>query len=252
MDDCQRTAERLTPYTDAALPPGERDEVERHLGKCPPCRQSAAAEQGGRAIVRGRAEQLRQTPLPPGLRSRCETLARKHCQGRRSILRGRLIPAIAMATAAGLAILAVFSFATRQSGTLLAAQLAADHAKCFQLFAPAGEADALDVERQLRAQYGWDIDVPPSSEEHGLQLVGGRRCLYGEGTMPHVMYRAADETPVSLFRMDGVTREEAEVITMGYRCRIWSRGGHTYALVTPESGPERTARIAEYVRTQAR
>ncbi|MGH9346586.1 MAG: anti-sigma factor family protein, partial [Vicinamibacterales bacterium] len=80
MGDCRRIEDRLTPYVDEALPPDERSEVERHLNDCPPCHQSAAHERGGRALVRERADTLRQASLPPGLRSRCEALARGHAR----------------------------------------------------------------------------------------------------------------------------------------------------------------------------
>lgn len=252
MDECRRTDERLTPYADEALPPGERAEVERHLDACPPCRQSAVEEEGGRTIVRECADRLRQTPLPPGLRSRCEALAREDEREKKPSWRVRLIPATMIATLLLLVGMALFSLVTRRSEALLAAQLTADHMKCFSVFRPSGEADAAQVEAQLERDYGWEMHVPPSSPDVGVQLLGGRRCLYAEGTMPHVMYRAAGAQPMSLFRLEGVTRPEADVVTMGYRSRIWSRDGNTYVLVLPESAAGDIGRIARYVRTEAR
>jgi anti-sigma factor RsiW len=253
MDDCRRTAERLTPYADEALPPGERSEVERHLGDCPPCRQSAVEEQGGRRVMRECAGRLPQPPLPPGLRSRCEALARDHSRVRTAAQwRARLVPAALIATLVIISGLALLSVATRRSGALLAAQLTADHIKCFKVFAPAEAADALRVEEELEANYAWDMHVPPSSPENDATLLGGRRCLYADGTVPHLMYRAAGAAPVSLFRIEGETREEADVTTLGHRCRIWSRGGNTYVLVAPESASSETARLARYVREEAR
>jgi hypothetical protein len=96
------------------------------------------------------------------------------------------------------------------------------------------------------------MHVPASSAENDLHLVGGFRCLYGEGTMPHIMYRAAGAMPVSLFRLEGVTRSDADVTTLGHRCRIWSRGGHTYALVTRASASGEDARLVQYVQQEAR
>lgn len=252
MSDCRRTGERLTPYVDEALPADERREVERHLDACPPCRQFAIEEQGGRRLVRECADRLRQSPLPPGLRSRCEALAREHGRVRApASWRARLVPAALMAGLVGFVGVVILPVATRRSDALLAAQLAADHVKCFQLFDSGDTVDAQGVERDLEARYGWDVHVPPSSAEHGLRLVGGRRCLYAEGTVPHVMYRAGT-AGVSLFRLEGVTREEADVTAMGQRCRIWSRGGSTFVLVAPESAPFDQARLARYVRQQAR
>jgi anti-sigma factor RsiW len=60
MKDCRETSERLTPYVDDALPPEERTDIERHLNACPPCRQSAVEEQGGRTVVRECASRLPQ------------------------------------------------------------------------------------------------------------------------------------------------------------------------------------------------
>jgi anti-sigma factor RsiW len=253
MDDCRRTAERLTPYVDEALPPGERTDVERHLNACPPCRTEAIEEQGGRTVVRECADRLRQSPLPPGLRSRCEALARAHAHVRTvASWRARLVPATLIATLVIFTGLALFSVATRRSNAVLAAQLTADHLKCFKVFVPGGEADAAQVERDLEDTYGWDMHVPPSSADADLQLLGGRRCLYADGTVPHVMYHGAEDVPVSLFRLEGVTRADADVTTLGHRCRIWSRGGNTYVLVAPDSASGQMARVARYVQQQAR
>src|SRR3954447_10498254 len=98
MSDCRRTDERLAPYTDGSLPAAERADVERHLDACPPCHRVAATEQGGRTLLRERAGQLKGEPLPPGLRSRCEAMARRHAdRGRTPAWRAGLIPAVVAA-----------------------------------------------------------------------------------------------------------------------------------------------------------
>src|SRR5436190_1104169 len=105
MGECRRTVEQLTPYLDGALPPEQHAEVERHLDGCPPCRRIANSAAGGRAILRDRAEPLRQAPLPPGLQSRCEWLCSQHAAAR-SWWRG-LAPALAIVVlifATGLAV----------------------------------------------------------------------------------------------------------------------------------------------------
>ena len=60
---------------------------------------------------------------------------------------------------------AIFSLATRQSDAVLAAQLTADHSKCFKLFVAGNPPvmDAHEVEEMLAREYGWKIHVPPSS-----------------------------------------------------------------------------------------
>src|SRR5215210_5920864 len=82
ISDCRRTADRLAPYVDNVLAPVEHAEVERHLSVCPPCRLAALAERGARTVLRDQAPALKTEPLPPGLRSRCEALAREHARTR--------------------------------------------------------------------------------------------------------------------------------------------------------------------------
>jgi anti-sigma factor RsiW len=146
---------------------------------------------------------------------------------------------------------ALLALATRASDTVLAAQLAADHAKCFAIFAAAGAepVDAHRVEQTLASSYGWDIHVPPSSEREGVQLIGGRRCLYGEGRIPHLMYKVRGQN-LSLYVLEGVARGTAELSTFGQHSRIWSRGTNTFVLVS-QAGRELDD-AARYVMREAR
>lgn len=253
MSECERVAERLTAYLDETLSPAERAEVQGHLSACPPCRLSASEEQMGRAVVRTRAEQLRTQPLPPGLRSRCEALAHEHMRtpSVRS-WRARLVPvtlAAALLVVTGAAILLL---ATRRSDALLAAQLTADHMKCFRQFVAqdAPPLDARAVEATLAASYGWRVHLPPSAEAEGVRLVHARRCLYADGRIPHVLYRVHGRD-VSLFMLDGVARAAADVTAFGHRSHIWTRGGTTFVLVTPASGGN-LAGALQYVMREAR
>jgi anti-sigma factor RsiW len=251
MNECRRICSLLTSYIDEALPAQERAEVDRHLAACPPCRSLMDVERGGRTVLHECAGTLRNQPLPPGLKSRCEMLARAHA-GVSAIpgWQARLVPAGLAAVLVIFTCVALFSFATHRSDAVLAAQLTADHVKCFKVFvsSDAPEVDARRVEESLESDYGWDIHVPPSSAE--LRLVGARRCLYADGRVPHVMYKAGNE-PVSLFMLEGVTRAAGDVATFGHRCRIWTRGANTFVLIAPEAtGPEFT-RIAQYVREEA-
>lgn len=143
---------------------------------------------------------------------------------------------------------ALFSLATRQSDALLAAQLTADHMKCFLAFdSPnAPGLDAAVAERELSESYGWNVRVPPSSPQVGLQLVGARRCLYADGSIPHVMYHVNGEH-VSLYMLEGVTRPPAEVVTFGHRSQFWSEGGTTYVLVSSASAGD-LATLANYMK----
>ncbi|HEY6362135.1 MAG TPA: zf-HC2 domain-containing protein [Vicinamibacterales bacterium] len=251
MSDCRRTADRLTPYVDEALPPAERADVEHHLTACPPCRVSAEQEQGGRTVLRERAEQLRHESLPPGLRTRCAAIARQHTRGASAaVWRTRLLPASLAVALVLFTAFTVVMLATQRSNTLLAAQLTADHAKCFRVFPPPDrDLDARVAEERLSSQYGWDIHVPPSSARDGVRLVSARRCLYGDGRVPHLLYDA-DGHPLSLFVIEGVARPDADVTTFGHRSRIWSRGPTTFVLVSPASAGDLT-RAVSYVRQAA-
>ena len=251
-DDCRRTAERLTSYLDERLSPDERAEVARHLSVCPPCRTAATQEQGGRTLLRDQARALVETPLPPGLRSRCEALAREHAG--RPAANPFVMRRLAPLTALLMLVIAFFtlSLATHRSDTVLAAQLTADHAKCFRLFASNGSADvdAHTVEQMLEDHYGWDLHVPPSSSASGVRLIGARRCVYADGSVPHVMYRVGGHD-VSLFVLDGVSRTAADLVSFGHRTRMWVAGRRTYVLVWPMAAGNMAA-ATRYVMEEAR
>ena len=236
MSECRRTRERLAPWADDSLNPGERADVERHLAACPPCRGAAAAERAGHQVLKACAPRLRNEPAPPGLRSRCEALARESHGRSRAAWARTLVPVTIVAILLVFTASTLFSHATRRSDAVLAAQLTADHAKCFKLFdspdAPA--VDARAAERQLTDSYGWAVRVPPSAPQSGLQWVGARRCLYADGSIPHVLYHVNGEH-VSLFMLEGVTRPPAEVALLGHRSQIWSHGTTTYVLVSSAS-----------------
>ncbi|MBM3819421.1 MAG: hypothetical protein FJW14_10465 [Acidimicrobiia bacterium] len=255
MSDCRSVTDRLAAYADAKLPPAEREEVERHLAACPPCRNEASLESGGRTVIRARAGQFRAEPLPPGLRSRCEALAASAQAGgaaRRPWL-SRLVPAAVAAMVVILVGGAVFFVAAQRSDVLFAAQLTADHTVCFRGHGPADapELDAAQVEAQLAREFGWSLQVPPSRAQDGVHLIHARRCLSPEGLVPHLLYRVNGED-VSLYVLEGVTRRDADVITFGHRSRIWTRGDTTFVLVSSASAGSHLDAAAEYLMQEAR
>ena len=148
-----------------------------------------------------------------GLRTRCEALAREHGARQHgstglSLWFKRFAPTFAIALVLLPPPPRSSALATQRSDALLAAQLTADHMKCFRLFAAPKSAglDAGATEKTLQqTTTGWDVHVPPSSQSEGVTLVGARRCLYADGQMPHVMYRVNGQN-MSLFVLDGVTR----------------------------------------------
>src|SRR5262245_5963870 len=165
MSDCRLVTSQLTSYVDDQLEPDRRSEVERHLDGCVSCRGQVARERGGQTVLRHHAQRLREEPrpeemLPPGLRSRCESLV--HEQARAANLPGwrrTLVPMVLSVILLVFTASAIFSLATRRSDTLLAAQLTADHSKCFKLFVDGNPPvmNAHEVEEMLSREYGWKI-----------------------------------------------------------------------------------------------
>ena len=264
--NCRRICDLLAQYADGALTAEQRAEVQRHLDACPPCRAVSLKECGARAVLRACAERLKAdgvqaTPLPPGLRTRC-LLERRHAlsaaaHATRSWF-GWLLPIAVTALLVALAG-SLLSVLTPHSDALLAAQLTADHVKCFGLFGPKnGEAlDAAQAQQMLADRFGLDVHVPPSSNTvpggdpggNGVQLTNARTCLYAEGRVPHLMYQS-DGQDVSLFILEGQSRPPADFNAFGYHTRIWSRGGNTFVLITPASGASAAA-AARYVAAEA-
>ena len=258
MSECQRVAESLAAYVDELLHADERGRIERHMAACPSCRRLADYERGGRRLLRQESSKLLAEPLPAGLRRRCEALTRVKEDSLAGLgrfgpwWRVRLVPVLLTAVVMIFTASAFFSLATRRSDAVLAAQLTADHSKCFRLFAPADGAsvDAGNVERMFAQQYGLSVHVPSSSAEDDIQLVGVRRCLYGDGLVPHVMYRVHGRE-MSLFVLSGTERKPDDLVTLGHRSQIWSRNGTTFVLVSPADGAG-LASAARYVMKEAR
>jgi anti-sigma factor RsiW len=237
MSDCRSTQAQLPAYVDAVVAPDEQAAIARHLGTCPVCRHEEAVQRGAATVLRRRAATLLVAPVPPGLETRCRAaMATVPPQARFAGTRrwvSVLVPAAIAAMLILVTAFALFRVASSRSSTVLAAELTADHLKCFRLFSSGTtkHADPVVLEAMLKARYGWDVHVPPSSNAEGLRLDGARKCTYADGPIPHVMYQAHGQN-VSLFILEGVTRENADVTTLGHRTRIWSRGRNTYVLVS--------------------
>jgi len=238
MGSCQDVVRLITPYLDAEVGAADRQAVDAHLRVCQPCARRAAAEKTVRRVVMVKAASLSVT-APHALRERCAALAPKPKGQRRWVLFGWR--AVSLATASlvvlGLAGTLLYAVVTH-SPTVLAAELALDHVKCFALFEPrVAAADAAAVAKQLEADYGWRLDVPASSPADRLTLIGARRCLSTDGRVAHVLYRH-NGRPVSLFMMPGTTRPESRMSVAGHVARVWTRGDTTYVMVGSESEPD--------------
>ena len=72
-----------------------------------------------------------------------------------------------------------------------------------------------DAERSswLVSTFAWAARLPEAPEQAGLELVGSQTCLYGQGTVAHIMYRDIRHQGemVSVFMLPGQTRTDALV-----------------------------------------
>lgn len=246
MSDCRTIDPLVTPYVDGELPPPDRRRVSDHLTLCPPCAARVAAERAVRDAVTARRGELHGTCAPAELRAACERLC-----GRQSPVTGRQSPVAPRTThvaprtarlapfalAASLVILVGGAFVyqlTDRSATVMAAELVADHTKCFAMNALLGTHDGPDaVESAMLAGFGWRLHLPEDPAQVGLELVGSRPCLYGEGEIAHVMYRHHGR-PVSLFMLPRTARAAQLVEVLGHEAKIWCVGDRTFVLIARE------------------
>jgi anti-sigma factor RsiW len=242
MHSCQSIDPLVTAYVDGEIDAAERIRVEEHLGRCASCHSRVAAERAARGLIHTRRPDLCEDTAPPALREACARAA-----GAASALRpparlrrfgeagARRWAPLALAASLVLLVGGAFIYQlTSRSTTVLAAELAADHVKCFALNRlVATHQDAATVERSMADGFGWPVQLPEKPERMGLELVGARPCLYGEGRVAHIMYRYKGR-PVSLFMLPDSVRDESVVKALGHHCAIWSEGGRTFVLVARE------------------
>jgi anti-sigma factor RsiW len=274
--DCARVDALLTPYIDGELAASSRESVDSHVRACSPCRARMDAEQSVQRLMRARRGDLSQPRASDLLRARCAALARETADprprvnglasaatrrgwfapksGARAIpqaWRQRVAP-LAMAAALVLVVGAAFLYRLTDSSTrVMAAELTADHVKCFMMNSVLGTAQpAAAVESSMAARFGWDAHLPDQPQRAGLELVGGRPCLYGEGRVAHIMYRHNGK-PVSVFMLPKKRRPEELLRVMGHEAAIWSEGDRTFVLIAREPRSE-VERIAEFVHASLR
>ena len=256
MRECAAIDRLATPYVDGELPPDERAAIERHIKVCAPCHARVAAERAVRDLLHTRKPGLNAPCASEALKARCQAACRFEEAARRwqpwwrspatrAQRRVRLAAAAVVTIAAGIVLLSV---ATGRSTRLLAAELTADHMKCFALNAVLRTQHSPEAVRSAMASgFDWPISMPADLERQGLDLVGSRPCLYGEGTTAHIMFRHRGR-PVSLFMLPRVERPETMLAVLGHECAIWSVGDRTFVLVARESRGE-VEQLARLVQT---
>ncbi|HTL45863.1 MAG TPA: zf-HC2 domain-containing protein [Vicinamibacterales bacterium] len=244
--NCRDVEARLTPYVDGESASDLRHAIDAHLAACPPCREEAAAERGGRDVIREHREVLR-AAAPEALRDRCAAHARPPMVSR-TLLR-RWVP-LSLAATLLLAAAGATIFSITNPTEALAAGFALDHMKCFRVCDTDHPMDASAAESMWRQVEGWQIAVPPSEPAERLQLVNIRRCLSTDGLAAHLLYRWRGE-PLSLYVLPRAIDGDHVVDSLGHETAVWTADGRTYALVTP-GHPDDFDSVVHYVKTHAR
>ena len=274
MSNCTSIDPLVTPYVDGELPAGERQHVDDHMRTCPPCRARVAAEEAARQLVHARKAVLTAPRAPGSLREQCALFARAGLKtratpgtptttpdtptvvaqvfrpasgARRGAWRSAVLP---LALAASLVAVVGGAFlyrATDSSNRLMAAQLTADHVKCFGIDDLLGTHDSpAVVETSMLSGFDWHMHVPDDLEHSGLDLVGSRPCLYARGKVAHLMYRYQGR-PVSIFMLPRSARADDLVEVFGHEAVIWSVGDRSFVLIARGSRDE-VARMASFVK----
>jgi anti-sigma factor RsiW len=254
MPDCAAIDLLVTPYIDGEIAAADRDILERHLRICSTCRVRITRERAVRELVGVRKQALHAGCASASLRVRCAAAGGASGLGSpsaASLWRARLAP---FAVAAALVVVVGGAFLyplTARSNRVMVSELTLDHMKCMLFNAALGtQQNAADVEHSLASAFSWQAHLPSEPEQAGLELVGERTCLYGEGRVAHVMYRHQGRT-VSVFMLPDDVRKEEVVEVLGHRAAIWSVGGRTFVLVGKEPHEELT-RMASFVKAGLR
>ena len=277
MSDCQHIEPFVTPFVDGELPAADRDLVAEHVRVCAPCHSRVAAERAVRALIHARKSALEAPCASPALRATCADLARlkpsrdtdgvarslqagdqsraTRNDARRfsaaTLWRTRLAP---IALAASLVIVVGGAFVyqiTDKSARVMAAELTADHVKCFAMNSMLDTHDApTAVESSMISGFGWQMRLPDQPARAGLELVGARPCLYGEGKVAHIMYRHQGR-PMSLFMLPNASRSRELIEVLGHQAAIWCVGNRTFVLISREPKQE-VEQMASFVQASLR
>lgn len=233
MDSCRDIDPLTTRVVDDEATNAERQRVDSHARACPPCRHRVLAEQQARHLVREHAGAL-VGHAPLGLRTKCA--ASRASAGAPSarpmplLSRARWPTALAATLVLAVAGSALYGLVINPSQAA-AAQLTLDHLKCFILFEEPAGLDPGTVQAALKARHGIDLIVPTGAQAAGLTLVGGRRCVYLDGKLAHLLYRRG-AVAVSLFVLPpGAKLSHTELDVLGHSAVAFTKGGRTWVVV---------------------
>jgi anti-sigma factor RsiW len=252
---CADLDERLTPYVDGEAPPDQRQQVDVHLAKCPPCRADATAESTARDLIRDHRQAL-SAHASADLRARCAAsfplpasgsqLPAPRSRSQSSLLR-KWAP-LSLAATLVLAVAGVFMFGLNDRVEALAASLSMDHTRCFKVFGTGTDADAGASERTWQHDQGWPIVVPQTAPAEQLKLVNVRRCFTTEGRSAHMMYTWRGE-PLSVYVLQGDAGRDRIVHKMGTQAVVWCANQRTYAVVAGDATHD-LASIVDYMKAR--
>jgi len=253
MTDCDRIDSLVTPYVDGDISPANAVVVHQHLQHCRACYGRVQAEQAVEALMRARRQTLAGIAPPAALRARCAALV-----GSREPTAGAPLwrahwPSVVLAASLVLAVAGAGLYQlTVHSTRVMAAELTADHVKCFRVINSAlgTHHDASMVEGSMASYFAWQMRLPEHPERVDLELVGARPCLYPEGLAAHIMYRHHGH-PVSLFMLPQGARSDERIDVMGHRAAIWSVGTRTFVLIADEPRAE-VERVISFVQAGLR
>ena len=248
---CPEIEPRLAPYIDGLASPADVTAVDRHLATCAACRDAVRIERAARELIAARRATLA-TPAPPGLRTRLAAVLQDEARQEAGAVSPRRWPARLATASAALAamvlVVMLFELISPRSNVLYAAQLAIDHVRC--LFIDIGaipSSNAQTLKDAIAKEYGWAVPVPPSDAASGLTLVAARRCPWGMGPHAHLMYKAGDRD-VSLYITPNQAHEAQSLHVLGHAERLWTWGGHTYAVVAGDLPAEALDRVEAYLK----
>jgi anti-sigma factor RsiW len=238
---CREVEQHFAAYVEGT-PGSESGAVESHLQRCPPCRARLAAERAAHELLRTRRDRLR-CQAPDTLRHRCAA-QRQVSRPPRSAVRRTLLP-LSLAATLVLATAVLLLFGIGSTVETYAAQLAADHLKCFQFPPDAAPMDAAVAGRNWEARNGWPLKVAASTRAEELELIGVRRCGSTHGRVAHLLYRWHG-VPLSVYVLnrsldddpgDG-TAAQHSVYKLGEHAIVWFDRGRTYAVVAQRRVPD--------------
>jgi anti-sigma factor RsiW len=245
VPDCTSIDPLITPYIDGDIGAPERRLVDAHVRMCPPCHSRVAAERAVRELMLTKRVELASDGASPALRDRCAALkghglSAAGAPSGAGLWKGwrarpvRFVPLALAATLVAAAGGASVYQLTDRSTRLLAAELTADHVKCFGMNPLVGvNGDPAAAEGTMASAFGWHMPFSAAAARAGMELVGARVCLYGRGRAAHLMYRH-NGRPVSVFMIPKMTRADEVVDVMGHEAAIWSAGDRTFVLIARE------------------